>query len=246
MSPISHIFVFALCAASAMAQQVAMRDLSKSSWKLPDSRVARVNENCTYVDSRIRDGVLVSGIALAPEGAEPSAKEAIQLSIVDISPKELRIEASFVATIRLQNVGTTMVRLPWEIDGNKSLRLSSDGKEESFSAVDILFTLTTGHDASTSASLEGGGVLFADPDRNSGFIELKPGQWADLKVGGRAKCSKGGTLCVPFKADNEATMVATWYERVLTRSVSDCKDEHGAFTSRELQSEPFHLPVLSQ
>jgi hypothetical protein len=188
------------------------------------------------VNTRVSDGAIVQSV-------EEPTKEYLQLSVGELAPRDLQSGVNFEAVIRLTNAGTSSVRVPWEVDGEKVVRTSSDGKQEGYEVVDLGLALGTGRNRAAPVSLKAAGVLFADPELSAGGIELPPGQWVDIKIKGKAECSNTGSLCDDIVGDDHAELVARWYERVATHRIDGCNEDHGNFVRRELESKPLRIAV---
>ncbi|MFZ0774616.1 MAG: hypothetical protein WCA49_12240 [Candidatus Sulfotelmatobacter sp.] len=180
---------------------------------------------------------------MVPSAAEKLRKEDLRLSVVELTPSGLQSGANFEAVIRLTNNGGSSVRVPWEVDGEKVVRTSSDGKEEGYEVVDLILALGAGRHRTAPVSLKAAGALFADPELAAGGIELPPGQWVDVKIKGKAECANTGSLCDNIVADDEGELVARWYERVSAHRINGCDEDHGNFVRRELESKPLRVAV---
>jgi len=220
-----------------VGQLVGSHDFTATSWRVPVDHVPTpTKEICPIVNSTVSDGAIVQ-----PDVKE---KENVQLKIVEITPSKLQIGGEFHTTIRIENHGKTVVRVPWETDGERVTRMATDGKEEGYEAVDISLQLGTGSQRGNRVFLKAAGALFANFDLPSSYLDLPPESWADLKIAGRIECRNTGGLCSNFERDERGELGASWYERQVTHRVDGCAEEHGNFVVRELESKIRPVTVL--
>jgi hypothetical protein len=227
------LFSFMLCA-FAQAQQAGSRDLTIS-WRAPEDHVAPPSSSCDQVNSTV---------ARDSQPAKPPSinEKGLQLTIAQIAPPELTNGADFTATVRLKNIGTSKVLVPWQPDGEQATRVSQDGKEERYEVADVTFRLKTGNKSRAPMFLDSQGALFANPDDPATYLELTPGRWVDIKLKGTVEC--GLPECpVRIHPDDHAILTAWWYQRVLTHKVEGCNENHGSNSVRELDSAPFSVVV---
>lgn len=222
------------------AQQVGLRDFTVTSWRAPADHVSRpTREICPVVNSTVSDGAIVQ----AAVQSDQEEKERVQLVVVDVTPTVLQIGGEFQARVRFENLGKTAVRVPWETDGERVTHMSADGKEESYEVVDINLRLGTDIKHGSPAWLKAAGVLFARSDGASGHLDLPAGSWAEIRIKGKLTCGQSGVLCKDFEPDEKAELSAWWYEREMTHRVDGCKEDHGSYVIRELDSKPLLVVV---
>lgn len=223
-------------AQSSLAQQAGFRDLS-ASWRAPDDHLASPSSPpCPSVNATFSHGENAG----PPPSADAKKPAALRLTIVHLVPSQLRLSDDFTATLRLENVGTSPVLIPWQSDGEKVTRVSPDGTEEKYEVADVSFSLAAGKKP-VAMPLETEGALFAHPDDPASYTQLAPGQWLEIKLKGNVAC--GLDRCpIAVEADDHAVLTAWWYQRVLTHRVKDCSEDHGSYKVREVDSAPF--PVV--
>jgi hypothetical protein len=229
---------FAL-AQPCFSQQAGFRDLT-ASWRAPDDHLPSPSSPpCPKVNSTFSN----------EEDADPSPAHSekksasLRLTITHLAPSQLHVGDEFVSTLRLENVGTAPVLIPWQSDGEKVTRISPDGSEEKYEVADISFRLATGNKR-TAMPLQSEGALFAHPDDPASYISLAPGHWLELKLKGTVVC--GLEECpTAVEADDHAVLTAWWYQRVLIHRVKDCNEDHGSHQVREVDSEPFPVVLLA-
>jgi hypothetical protein len=213
------------------AQQAGFRDLS-ASWRAPDDHLPP--PSCPSINSTISD---IDGANPASSGEE--TKPSLRLTITHLAPPEFRIGDAFVSTLRLENIGTAAVLIPWQSDGETVTRISQDGTEEKYEVADINFRLTTAKKRA-AMPLQSEGALFAHPDNPASYIQLAPGHWLELKLKGTVVC--GLEQCPSgVEPDDHAVLTAWWYQRVLTHRVRDCNEDHGSYKVRQVDSAPFSV-----
>ena len=164
----------------------------------------------------------------------------MELTVTEVSP--LHIGQDFTATVRVTNTGNKAVPVPWETDGERVTRISESGQEEKYEAADIALILKSADAKQRVVWLDGGGVLFGNSDLKSSYLELPPGQWAEIKVKGKLACTQEDLPCAKILPDAHGLMTAWWYQRELTHQVHDCNDDHGNTVIREVNSK--ELPVV--
>ncbi|HUK46821.1 MAG TPA: hypothetical protein VLW06_04480 [Terriglobales bacterium] len=220
-------------AAAASAQMAAFRDLTSGS-RVPGEHLS-IPESCEKSDSTIEDST-------PQAGSNEPGNQALQLTIVEVSPAKLEIGNDFNASVRLKNIGSTPVLLPAAADGERVVRTSADGTEEKYEVGDVSFRLLTGKERKIPVYLNSAGALFADPDDKSSYLSLDPGKWLEMKLHARVEC--GLENCVAhLQPDSKAVLTAWWYQRILTHRVNGCTESHGSIKIRELDSNPFSVVV---
>jgi hypothetical protein len=221
--------------AACLAQQAGSRDLT-AAWRAPEDHLSPPSSTaCDQVNSTISHDPRA--------GRPPSINEkGLRLTIASVVPSELNAGDGFVATVRLRNVGSHKVMVPWQPDGEQVTRISADGKQESYEVADVTFRLKTGKKSQAPMFLQSDGALFANPADHATYLELAPGRWVDVKLKGMVEC--GLPECPGrIQADDHAIMTAWWYQRVLTHKVDGCNEDHGSSSVRELDSGPFPVVV---
>jgi hypothetical protein len=221
------------------AQQVGSRDLTQS-WQPPNDHLpSPLSAACPTVNSTISPGSQMPG-------ATPKAidDKALEFTIAELAPPELHIGEDFTATVRLKNIGSAEILVPWQPDGERVVRVSPDGKEEMYEVADVTFRLKTGAKHRAPMFLESAGALFAHPDDEASYVKLDPGRWVDVKLKGVLTC---GLPECPDDAvpDDHAVLTAWWYQRILTHKVEGCSEDHGSSVVRQLDSAPRSIVVLA-
>lgn len=230
------VFFVAACLLG-LAQQAGYRDLT-ADWRAPEDHVPSPSQaNCPTVRST------TSPAPQVPPEHSATATQGLQLTILQVSPPQLRIGQDFTAVLRLKNSGTSTLAIPWEPDGEQVTRMAKDGASEKYEVADVNFRLRETVGNKIPIFLETSGALFADPETHKGYVDLKPGNWLDFKVSGSVAC--GLPECLgDIMPDVHAVLSAWWYQRVLTHSVAGCSEDHGSYLVRQLDSEPHPLTVL--
>jgi hypothetical protein len=225
-----------LCLAEVgWAQQAGLKDLTVVDSRVPADHVPGPSiGSCPTVKTNITRGTRTPA-----DGSVPG-KDPVELTVAEVSP--LHIGGNFTATVRLKNDGTEALAIPWETDGERVTRISESGQEESYEAADIALILKSADGKQKIVWLDAGGVLFAHPELKSSYLELQPGQWADVKIKGKLACAQEDLPCSKIGPDPHGLLTAWWYQRELTHQVHDCNDDHGNTVIRELDSK--ELPVV--
>jgi hypothetical protein len=217
-----------LLPAALSAQMAAFRDLTLG-WRVPSQHLS-IPQSCNSPSYSISDGEEV-----------PQAKD-LELTIVAVSPAKLEIGGDFDATVRLKNTAQAPILVPSNPDGERVVRTSGDGTEEKYEVGDVSFRLSTGKGHGLPVYLDSAGALFADPDDKSSYLSLAPGRWLEMKLHARVEC--GLSNCMgEIHPDNQATLNAWWYQRVLNHQINGCKESNGTVKVRELDSVPFTVVV---
>jgi hypothetical protein len=220
--------------ATCPAQQAGFRDLT-SFWRAPDDHVPPpLSSVCPNVRSTVSDGELVQ--------ATPASAEKLQLTIAEIAPLKLRLGKDFIATVRLKNIGTVKILIPWQPDGERVTHVSADGTEEKYEVADVSFRLTASGKKSIAIPLHSEGALFAQPGDPATYLTIEPGHWVDVKLKANVACGLDNCRS-DVQADDHAVLTAWWYQRVLTHQVKNCNEDHGAQTVREVDSTPLPIAV---
>ena len=214
-----------------LAQQAGFKDLTSVQSRVPAEHVPGPPLGaCPTVKTHVQNGALTPAL-----GAEK--QDAVEFTIDSVSP--LHIGGNFTATVRLKNIGTQPLLIPWETDGERVTRVSEDGQKESYQATDIALILKS--PGQRPAWLDASAVLFAHPEVKASYLEVPPGQWAEIKINGKLACGEEELPCGKIAPEKNATLTAWWYERELTHQVHDCNEDHGNFVIREMDAKP--LPV---
>lgn len=225
-----------LCMGS-FGQSAGFKDLSTASSRPPKDQLARPSEEtCPVVKSAVDDG------AALDSGMEHRDAK-VEFSVTETSPKLLRIGSDLTATVRLRNLGSDAIGLPWQTDGETVTRVSANGEEEDFEVADIALRLSSGREQIAPVWLSGAGSLFARPGIESSYVRVEPGQWVDVKIRARVQCSNEGLPCGKIVADRHASLTAWWYQRQLTHRIHGCNENHGNFVIRELDSKALRVVV---
>jgi hypothetical protein len=226
-----------LCCLSGLgfAQQAGVKDLTVVDSHVPAEHVPGPSiGECPTVNSGITNP------ARKPDVGRTTANDSLELSVNKVSA--LHVGEPFTATVRLKNLGSSTVMVPWETDGERVTRISESGQEENYEATDIALILKSADAKQKIMWLEGGGALFAHPDIKTSYLEIPAGQWVDVKVKGTLSCAHEDLPCAKIKPDPHGLITAWWYQRELTHQVHDCNDDHGNTVIRELDSK--ELPVV--
>jgi len=227
-----------LLAASASAQLIASRDLT-SGWRPPSDHIS-LPQSCEKSSSFIADGDDAS--ANGQKDSRAKASPDLELTILSTTPEKLEIDGDFVASVRLKDVGQKAVLIPAVADGEQLQKAEASGTEEKFEVGDITFRLGTGDHHGAPVFLSSSGALFANPDDETSYVTLKPGNWVELTIHGSVQC--GAAQCLGgIQPDKKAVLTAWWYQRVLTHKVNGCEETHGSYNVREVDSAPLTIQV---
>jgi hypothetical protein len=238
--PILAIILF--CTSPTTAQLVATKDLTEKHQTAATSPQPRRNNSLgTPTDpadrecvTQISDGVIVREIP-----------ERLLLAIVSAEPGLVIDGASLVVTIRLTNAGKDPVLVPWE---TKQVEPDNDPETGTTRSewANIHLTLATLDDRRQKSYLKGDADLFAAPSNRSQHIELLPGQWAEAKLRAIISCnSKETWACRPFKSDENAEVIAHWWESLTTHKNDGCDVYTGYYKSRTLESLPIRVAYVA-
>ncbi len=218
-------------------QSVGFKDLSADSWRPPADHVAHpTKEACPLVTSSVSDGVTV-------DNDLKHSDVKVELTVTETSPKVLRIGETLNATVRLKNLGSDTIRLPWQTDGETVTRVAANGEEEGYEVADIAVRLKPGRNQWAPVWLNGGAALFAHPEIESSYALVKPGEWVDIKIRTKVECGHEGLPCGKIVADEHASLTAWWYQRSLTHRIHECHEDYGNSVIRELDSKAFPVVV---
>lgn len=233
------IFVALLLAACSFAQSAGFKDLVATPSQPPQDHLARPGKDvCPLMNTGIAD----NGAGPKPDSAR-TPDPGVELAIATVSPAVLHIGELFTAVLRVKNVGSDPVLLPWETNGESVTRTSAGGEQESYEAVDIALRLKSGTHQLAPVWLRTAGALFGHPELKSSYIALQPGQWVDIKLKGTVACSDEGLPCGKLVADKHGALTAWWYQRQLTHRIHGCDEDFGNSVVRELESKPFEVAV---
>lgn len=225
------IFLLVLGGAG-LAQQAGLKDLTTVQSRVPAEHVPGPPLGaCPTVKTHVLNGTSTRAV-----GAE--RQNTVEFTIDHVSP--LHIGGDFTATVRLKNIGAQPLWVPWETDGEQVTRVSDDGQKESYEVADIALILKSAAQP-RPAWLDASAALFAHPQVQSSYLEVPPGQWAEIMIKGKLACGEEELPCGKITPERNATLTAWWYQRELTHQVHDCNDDHGNTVIREMDSKP--LPV---
>jgi hypothetical protein len=241
MRLIAPLTLFLLAAPSlSFAQQTGYRDLTLS-WRAPDDHIPSPSmTSCPSPKATISHGAVVNGVPI--ESRTPDPPDKVELTITEIVPGKLQIGQSFTATVRVKNMGSSTLKIPWQPDGEQATRASQDGTEEQYEVADVTFRLVTAGHKNSPTLLTSEGALFANPSDPMTYIEIAPNRWVDIKLSGTVEC--GLERCLgEIEPDDHAVLTAWWYQRLLTHRVKDCAEDHGSYEVRELNSQPFPVAI---
>jgi hypothetical protein len=228
-------FAFALAVLKVSAQMVGSRDLTSGS-RAPTERIS-VPQTCAQSGSSIaNDAAPGNSVNGGPD------ENSLEVTIVAISPSPLEIGNDFTAKVRLKNHGAKAVSVPSVTDGERVLGVATDSTEEKYEVGDVSFRLMTGKDHRTPVFLNSGGALFANPDDQSSYLPLEPGNWLEVKLEGIVECGLEDCLA-EIRPDNKAALTAWWYQRVLSHRINGCDETHASAKVREASSAPFPVAI---
>ena len=221
-----------------LAQQVGSKDLTIS-WRAPNDHIASPDsEKCPQVHATINHG---NNVDTHPFTDKPNAN-VLELTISKIEPTILHVDEDFTATVQIKNTGADKISIPWQPDGEQAVGISKDGAGEKYEVADVNFHLIISDKKQPPIFLQSAGAVFANPNDHTSYIELGQGQWVEMKLRGTVTCAFERCPGEIVPTDH-AVLSAWWYQRVLTHHVSECNEDHGAATVRELTSTPFPVKI---
>jgi hypothetical protein len=107
------------------------------------------------------------------------ASENLELEIVSVEPRPIYTGRDLTILLRMSNKGDAYVLLPWQETMVETQSFDkSDSPRKSVEYVSIEVSLGTHQQKVT---LEGGVSLQARPSQDGHWLNLKPGEWAEIK-----------------------------------------------------------------
>ena len=230
------LLIIASLSAVALGQSAGTKDLTLDSPQPPSDHLPRPStEACPQVNTGISDGS--SGRTAKTVSSD------LELSIPKVTPPVLHMGEVFTAIVRVKNVSTNEISLPWEANGESVARVGNGADQEEYEAVDIALRLKSGTNQKAPVWLNTSGALFAHPEVQSTYVVLKPSEWVDVKLRGKVECGHEGLPCGKIVPDKRATLSAWWYQRQLIHSIHGCDENYGNSVIRELESKPQQVAV---
>src|SRR5262245_41239976 len=115
------VFLLLGFATMALAQQVASKDLLRSSAAAAVTTSAQTSEESNHANGCSNMGVgFADGVTLD----EDKKPRKLGVGLVEISARKLTLGTEITATAKLQNIGVKSVQIPWSTD----FRTTMDGQ----------------------------------------------------------------------------------------------------------------------
>jgi hypothetical protein len=130
----------------------------------------------------------------------------------------------------------------WPVE---SAQLSEDGQTKTlgYELATIDFFLGPHHTNDPSLALRGEVALWSQPGNPSQLVNVRPGEWIELKFRARVVCLLNDSdACVLRRHRDKLQISAWWYQRLLTTTMQkDCIFRSGAFTQNTIDSDPVEV-----
>jgi hypothetical protein len=221
-----------LSSGMASGQRVAFHDFASEKSTAPATRTwTPSGKSCPGTNDQFIE--IACGSQRSPE------PEKLSLSIEEVRPNVLHIGDQFEVTVRLDNVGQTVVRVPWQTFGPDTMQVSSDGATASHQEVGLLLRLES---AGKSNSVGGKVNLYANPVLGWSYVDLAPGNWVTIRLVGRVHCADDSS-CKEIRPDRHAKLSARWFEYLYQRTVKNCVPSETNLTSRKIDSRPVSVAL---
>ncbi len=226
------VAIAALSSGMAFGQQVAFHDFASEKSTAPITRTwIPSGKSCPRTDDQFIE--ITCGSQRSPE------REKLSLSIEEVRPSAFHIGDHFEVTVRLNNVGQTVVRVPWQTFGPDAMQVSTDGATASHQEVGLLLRLES---AGKSNSIGDEVNLYANPVLGWSYVDLAPGNWVTIRLVGRVHCGDDST-CKEIRPDRHAKLTARWFEYLYQRTVKDCIPSETNLTTRKMDSKPVSVAL---
>ncbi len=217
-----------LAAALVQAQQAGSRDLTS----LPAQASAAPEptvESCPHGRVVSTDGLMISKL-----------RDKFALSIEDLSSRLIPIGTEFSAAVRLKNISTSSVTIPWGTSLQEVLAAQS-ADDLAYETATFSFKIETGVEYKRTTELEGLSVLYGSEEKAGSELELSPGQWATVRVRAVARCrwkSQDPAACPGLRPDPKARLTAEWSENAIALKNDSCSIQRGNFAGPRTESRP--------
>lgn len=211
------ILLSLLLPAFAGAQQVATKDLrqpSRSSSQSTQGLEKPQNPTgCEKVGVGFADGV-----------SEPETPRQIKLALVKISSPKLILGAETTATVKLQNAGSSPIRIPWSTDFDTT-RKGQNPESRSWEFGEFQFAIRNKADRyvellNTSLPLYGSQLV------PGSLLTINPGEWITAQVSFRVGLAPQASGAID---EGPAELTADWFQTARTRVVEGCGVTQGFF-----------------
>jgi hypothetical protein len=126
-------------------------------------------------------------------------------------------QSSIIMALRLKNDGDESTSIPWSSSPVESIPLSGDWQSDTlgYEVATIDFFLGPPHSTDPVFSLRDEVALWSQPGNLSQLIQLKPGEWIELKFRARVVCKQSDSATCPLELEQRKMQVsAWWYQRL--------------------------------
>jgi len=211
------ILLSLLLPALAGAQQIATKDLrqpSRSSSQSTQGLEKPQNPTgCEKVGVGFADGV-----------SEPETPRQIKLALVKISSPKLILGAEITATVKLQNAGSSPIRIPWNTDFDPTLK---DQNPESRSWEFGEFRFAIRNEANRYVDLLNTSLpLYGSEFVPGSLLTITPGQWITAQVSFRIALAPDALGMID---EGPAELTVEWFQTGRTRVVEGCGVTQGFY-----------------
>jgi hypothetical protein len=227
-------FLMLLAAVSSQAQQIASVDLAHPPVALADPHLIQQGDefpgSCGKPGVGFADGVVVN------DDHEPRK---IEVEFITVSDTKFVIGRNVEGTIKLKNVGTKPIQIPWSTD----FRTTQNGQDPNFRSWEIgMFRIELKSAKNSDAELKNTSqVLFSSKLVSGSTLTVRPGEWITAQISFKVEPQEGSYEHV---TQGQFELSAAWSQTARTRGIEDCGLTPGYFSygGFYLQSNP-RIPV---
>lgn len=207
-----RIFLILLLPISVEAQQVASKDLLRSSAvvaaPIQKNKKPEYPNGCKEMSGGVVDGVTVT---------KDRTPRQIKLEMLSISDTDLILGTEIVATVKLQNADRNSIQIPWSTDFQTTLHgQNPNNRTWEFGQFQIaLRNRNNGYDNLMNTSQPLYGSTFVP----GSMLTLKPGEWITAQMGFRVTVEDPRYEKI---TEGPADLTVEWFQTVRTHVVKDC------------------------
>jgi hypothetical protein len=205
-------FAVLVLAISNHAQQIASVDLAHPPVALADPHPMQQKdefpESCGKPGVGFADGVAVT------DDHEPRK---IDVEFSSVSDTRLVIGRNVEGTIKLKNVGTRPIEIPWSTD----FRTTQNGQDPNFRSWEIgMFRLQLKSAKNGDAELKNTSqVLFSAKLVSGSTLTVRPGEWITAQISFKVEPQEGS---YEHLTQGQFELSAEWYQTARARRIKDC------------------------
>ena len=222
-------FLALVLATSSHAQQIASTDLAHSVVTIVGPHQEQNKDefatNCGKSGVGFADGVVTD---------DDHKPRRIEVELVPVSDTRLVIGTNVEATIRLKNVGTEAIQIPWSTD----FRTTQDGQDPKMRSWDVgwfqleLKSTETNNNAELKSTSQN---LFASKLLSGSSLTIRSGEWITAQISSKVEAQNPTFEHVK---EGSAELSVEWSQTARARRVEDCGVTLGYFTYTYQQDNP--------